>query len=245
MAGHKGELCIYCGKDDSSTKGDHVPELCFFPDGELKNHEGRPSVPACIECNSEYNAKDHLELRFLLSFSWQSYEHVPLKVIAATERWLEQNPRFKETLIRKAKDFKGIRAGKLVSTGVIPMDSLFLKRYTVRLVCAFHYLFKKEVFPKTHEEVWGGWDWNWRDIIIPEGEESLSLKDPIITELFESKYSFEQNWEDPITGKSIFKCRFSEAVGSQSSGLWQFIFYDSFLLWALTTPFDKRKEKGE
>lgn len=53
---YRDKTCVYCGKEKSSTTGDHVIAREFFPTDARQN---LPQVPSCVACNNDKSFIEH------------------------------------------------------------------------------------------------------------------------------------------------------------------------------------------
>ncbi len=59
---YRDKTCVYCGKEKSSTTGDHVIAREFFPTDARQN---LPQVPSCVACNNDKSFIEHYLLAVL------------------------------------------------------------------------------------------------------------------------------------------------------------------------------------
>jgi hypothetical protein len=84
---YKGKLCVYCGKELSTT-GDHVFAREFFL---IKHRDGLPKVPACANCNGEKSALEHY-LTIVLPFGAR-HSDAALTLQTMVPKRLKRNPK--------------------------------------------------------------------------------------------------------------------------------------------------------
>lgn len=133
----KNKTCVYCGKENASSTGDHVFAREFFLEGQRAN---LPQVPACQSCNNKKSELEHY-LTTVLPFGGQHADSGENLSLMVPKRLNKNRPLHEKLRFEMKRGWFETASGLVIESTVIPIDFRRLEMlliYIVRGLCWEH-----------------------------------------------------------------------------------------------------------
>jgi hypothetical protein len=206
--------CYMCHKP--STTREHVPPDCFFPKGHKRN---LITVPSCPDHNLR-KSKDDEYVRSIIAPFIASNPHGETLALTKVNRSFERSEGLVDAVFRGAKI---VRLAPGVETAAITVDLDRWDRFFQQFSNAMYF----HDFNVPHRQVW--------DILTPSlttQTSTLSGQPNPYSEVNRKLLSLDFV-EQPVDNPEIF--RYSFFKYSSTSYAYKFVFYEGFIVCALTT----------